>query len=328
MALLDLPGLAAAGQGALAIGEQQGVEGGSVTVAPEVPLIAVGGEVPAVPQMVPEVQRRGGTAVRHRKGLLHMEGPGLPVRPQAAVVEDPVGDIGVLLDLRDHQPRADGVEGAGGDEEHVSRLHGHLPQHLRQGAVGDAAGELLQADLPVKAIVERSAGLGIQHHPHLRLAVLTLMLQGVGVGGVDLDGEVLFGVNELDEHGEVLEGFAGGPQGFLPGLVQPGAEGHPPVGSVRQHGGAVGVAGEDPRLGERIQAALDAEIGFQPLASPDIVLAGGYELISRHSKHLPKQNFLCFPSVPIIRENRPFVNGINPGRRCNDNALQIIAILL
>ena len=69
LALLDLPGLAAAGQGALAIGEQQGVEGRPVTVAPEVPLMAVGGEVPAVPQMLSEIQRRGGTAVRHRKGL-------------------------------------------------------------------------------------------------------------------------------------------------------------------------------------------------------------------------------------------------------------------
>ena len=68
------------------------------------------------------------------------------------------------------------------------------------------------------------------------------------------------------------------------------SEGEKPSGSV---------AGEDPRLGERIQAALDAEIGLQALAAPDIVLAGGDELISRHSKDVSLEQIPIGGSTPL-----------------------------
>ena len=49
-----------------------------------------------------------------------MEFPGLATFVQAAPVIDPVGGVGVLLDLEDQEPLANGVDASAGDEDRVA----------------------------------------------------------------------------------------------------------------------------------------------------------------------------------------------------------------
>ena len=59
----------------------------------------------------------------------------------------------------------------------------------------------------MKAVVEPCPRLGVQNIPGFGLALLAaLMGEGVLVGGMNLDGQVPRGVDELDEDGELGEG--------------------------------------------------------------------------------------------------------------------------
>ena len=100
------------------------------------------------------------------------------------------------------------------------------------------------------------------------------MGQCICVGGVDLYGEVLFRVNELDEHGKVFKFCAARPQRAWPRLCQILRQRLPGEGAVGQDRGTVRVAGEDPGFRQRVQFTMNAKIGFEALAAPDIVFAG------------------------------------------------------
>ena len=115
--------------------------------------MSVYGKIRAAAQMRAKVPLDGRTAIGHAEGLLHMELAGLAVGTQPSVIVDPVGDVGILLDLRDDQSGADGMEGSGLNKKHVPGLYGHTVQNLLQRPVLDPAGKLLPADLPFKTIV-------------------------------------------------------------------------------------------------------------------------------------------------------------------------------
>ena len=222
------------------------------------------------------------SALGHRQRLGYVQSTGLAVRAHAAVVVDPVGHVGILLDLGDHDALADGMQGAGGDEEHIALVHRGRVQHLGEGVVLDAALELLFADLMVKPIVQEGAGLAVQHVPHLGLAVLALVLQGILVAGMHLDGQVVLRVDELGQDGEILEPLAVGAQHALAVLLHVLGQGETCVRPVHDGGGAVLVAGEHPGLGQGVQLALDAKVGAQLLAAPDVILAFRLQFQNRH----------------------------------------------
>ena len=78
-----------------------------------------------------------------------------------------------------------------------------------------------------------------------------------------LNGQVLLGINQLCQNRELLElvavgAKAAGVRGNI--LCQRGA--------VGQIAGSVRVAGQYPRLCQRVKVALDAEIGAQAVAAP------------------------------------------------------------
>ena len=139
------------------------------------------------------------------------------------------------------------MEGAGGDEEAVALVHRHGVQHVGQGVILNAAFKLLLADLMGEAVVEGGTRLCFQHIPHLGLAVLVLVLQSVFIGGVHLNGQVFFGINELCQNGELTELFAVGAKaaGMSVDVLLEG-------GAVRQIAGAVRVTGQHPRLAQGV----------------------------------------------------------------------------
>ena len=107
---------AAGYQGPRSSGDQKGVEGIPAANGLEGPVTAVHGEIGALPQVGTEGGRLRRSEAGDIQGLVHMEGTGLPVGTGPVVVEDPVGNVGILLNLRDDQSGADGVKRPGGDD--------------------------------------------------------------------------------------------------------------------------------------------------------------------------------------------------------------------
>ncbi len=167
-----------------------------------------------------------------------------------------------------------------GIKKAVALVYGHGVQDLGQGVIFDAFRKLLFGDFVRKAVVEIRARHAVQHIPHLGFAVLVFVFQRVVVGRVYLNGQVLAGVDELCQDRELLKFCAVRAQGF-------GVRGHVvrqrrAVGQIAR---AVRVAGQHPRFGQRFKVALDAEIGAQAAAAPQIILAARGQFQNCHTVH-------------------------------------------
>ncbi len=84
--------------------------------------------------------------LRHVKCLADVQLTGFPVLSEPPVVIDTVGDIRVLLNLRDQDSLPDRMQRAGLNEEDVAFLYRRGVKHLLQCVVMDTALELLTAD--------------------------------------------------------------------------------------------------------------------------------------------------------------------------------------
>lgn len=161
------------------------------------------------------------------EGLGDVELAGFAVEAVAVPIEDAVGGVRVLLDFVDEEAGTDGVEAAGGDEDGVAGDGEKGVDVIGDGAVGDGVFEVGTGGAVFEADVEACAGIAIGDVPHFGFG---LAVEGRGeVGGwVDLDGEVVAGVEDFDEDGkagvlavaiaeefravvepEVVEGFSG-----------------------------------------------------------------------------------------------------------------------
>ena len=162
------------------------------------------------------------------------------------------------------------MQRAGRNKEAVTLVHRHGVQHLGQGVILDALLKLRLGDFMVKAIVQEGTRLTVQHIPHFGLAVLMLVFQRVLVGGVYLNGQIVLCVNELCQDWELFKLLAVGAKAARVGghIVRQRC-------AVRQIAGTVRVAGKHPRLGQRVQIALDAKVTAQAAAAPQVILAAG-----------------------------------------------------
>ena len=131
-----------------------------------------------------------------------MEFPGAAVRSGTVVVVDPKGEVAGLLDFVDHHAPAEGVDGAGGHQDDVAgtdgeELNGVFDAVVVNGfdkggfvnAVFQAAGDL--------------AVVGAEDVPGLHFSEFSQFpFSGIAIVRVNLDGEVLPGVQEFDEEGQ------------------------------------------------------------------------------------------------------------------------------
>ena len=213
-----------------------------------------------------------GDPVRHGQRLLDMQVPFLPVLPHSPVIIDPVSDIGILLDLRDQDILPDGVDGPRLDEEHIPFLHRDFVEHFCQCIVPDPLCELLPADLPLEPVIEKGSRSGFHYIPHLCLSVLAFIFQRISIVRVDLDGQVLLRVDELDEHRKIPEPpavlpedpFSFCPDIFFQRLSRPGA--------FRDHGLPVRMAGEFPGLCQDLPVVFFVVSFYKPVSSPEVIL--------------------------------------------------------
>ena len=146
---------------------------------------------------------------RHKVGncqrLLNMQIAFPSVLSYPSVIIHTVGDIGVLLNLRNQDILSDGVERAGFDEQHIPLLHRDCVQHLKQRVFPDAAFKLGGTDFLAKSVIQKRILPGIHDIPHFCFPILSLMRQRIPVIRMHLNGQVILCVNELDQNGEIPE---------------------------------------------------------------------------------------------------------------------------
>ena len=140
LALLRPDGLAAAADLALAVKDQQREEGLRAARRRLRRGEQIDGKIVTAGKVSAEVRRgNAGGPARHVQRLRDVQGAGLSVGTEAAVVAHAVGHVAALLHLCHHDAAADGVDGARGDEHRVARLDIHAAQDLGKRVVRDAA---------------------------------------------------------------------------------------------------------------------------------------------------------------------------------------------
>ena len=122
----------------------------------------------------------------------------------AFVVVDAVGDVGGLLDFSQIATGSDGMDASGRDEETVALLDLILCQGIADGVVGYHLLILLRGELHLQTVIELGIGSRLHDIPHLRLTTRLALTVGYLVGRVYLDGQVLMGVDKLDQQGELI----------------------------------------------------------------------------------------------------------------------------
>ena len=139
-------------------------------------------------------------------GITCLEGvklTGLDIESEAVVVEEAVGDVGALLDLAYHDAAADGVDATGWNEEDIAGMDLMTSKDIDDGAILNAMCIVVLRDLLLETNEHGGTGVSLHDVPHLSLAKGAVALVGQLVVGMYLDGEVLCGIDKLDEEGQL-----------------------------------------------------------------------------------------------------------------------------
>ena len=146
------------------------------------------------------------------------------------------------------------MDTASGEVEDIAGVHFVLSQSIHDGAICHFAGILLGGELLLESRVDKRFWLGIDNIPHLRFAAFAMHAVSHVVVGVDLHAQVIFGVNELDEDGQLIivllsdglaeHGFGHLAYHLIQGIASPGA--------VGDDGRRVGDARDLPTLADMV----------------------------------------------------------------------------
>ena len=225
--------------------------------------------------------------------LFDVQLPLVAVLVAAAVVVQPVGDVGGLLHFADKAPRADGVYRPCRQEVGIPLLDGYAVQNLHQRIVRDAPAELPRRDVAVEPDIDAGVLVCVEDVPHLALAVLPLHRERVLVGGVHLDGQILLGVDELDHDGELLVPLRLPAQLIFADGFDIFGEGHARELALGDRRFPVRMGGKLPALGDDIHIAdvLVKDVAdLRP--APEVVLEHGLE---------PNEEFGLFAALMRVR---------------------------
>ena len=199
-----------------------------------------------------------------------MEGTGLAVGAEAPVIGHAVGGVRVLLHLGDEDPRPDGVERPCRDEKHISRMDRHLIADFRQGILLDVPAELPFGQPAVDPIDQPGSRLAIDDVPHLGLAVFPFHPGGIGVVRMHLDRQPVFGIDQLDEQGEIGEAGSPAAEGARPPFREGFRQGAAGQRAVSHYRRPVFMTGEDPCFCRGRALGGNPEIRQQARASPQV----------------------------------------------------------
>ena len=117
-------------------------------------------------------------------------------------VVEPVSDIRRLLYLEEQAAGTDGVDLTCREVKDIPPLGVVAVDVVHHSIALDQLSQLLRVRLPRPAGADGGIRSRVEEVPHLRLASRVLLLAGVVVVGMDLYGEILPRVDDLDEEGE------------------------------------------------------------------------------------------------------------------------------
>ena len=147
---------------------------------------------------------------------------------------------------------------------------------FQQVVLLDPAGEFLLGDLLVEAVIEEGVLAGIHDIPHFRLAVLAFILQGIAVVRMDLDGQVVPGVNEFDQNRKFTKSPAMGSQDIRTVQIDVFFKALSGKFAVGNDAGTVGMAGQFPGFRQDISLIIHVVLIDQTMAAPEIIFACRY----------------------------------------------------
>ena len=205
-----------------------------------------------------------------------MKFPFFAVFAHTIIIVETIGEVGILLNLSNQGTRTDGVNRTCFNKEQVVLLDGNALEITQQSAVCDGLPDFGLGAIMFQAVDQVGVLGGIQHIPHLALAVLAIfVLHGVGVIGMYLHRQVLFGIDELDQQGKLTVGMASAQifwmlsQNLGQGLTCKFPTGH--------HTGTVRMGGTLPGFSQRVKIDSLGKLVVEASAAPQIVFGGGFQ---------------------------------------------------
>ena len=196
----------------------------------------------------------------------------LAVQAHPPVVVDAVREIRSLLDFGDEASAADGMDTTGRKEEHVTGMHVVTGQDIGDGSVGHAPLIFFRCQLLAQAGIQAGARFRVHHIPHLGLPVaLPVAAERHRIVGMDLDGQVVPGVDELDQERELvpvplIDMLAH--ERFLEFLHEFG-DGPSAQGAVRNGGLMLPETGQFPTLTDMVQIGFNSFVAGDLFSAPD-----------------------------------------------------------
>ena len=136
-----------------------------------------------------------------------MQGARRAVAAEAIPVEQPESGVAALLDFSKYDAAADGVDGSGRQEDAIPRLGRERVEALLQGSRCEVVFQVGTSDAGFQPGVDPAGGPHFQDDPGFSFAGgFTAETDGLFVGRMDLDGQQITAVKELDQQRKPIAG--------------------------------------------------------------------------------------------------------------------------
>ncbi len=225
----------------------------------------------------------------------------LAVRSAPRIVVDAVRRIGILLDLREEDAAPDGMERARRNHDGIARLHLDAAHDVQEHVLLDAAAALLSRDLLLETVDDLRPRLSIEDVPHLHLAVLALVLEGVAVVGMHLHREIVVRVDELDQKREIrIARTVRAERSVRPFARDVRFQRQTRIRAVLDDALILLVARKLPALRDLRERRLSAVLRLEARAAPEVVLERRSKLHRVYHSIHPFSR-ACIPAVRMLR---------------------------
>ena len=140
------------------------------------------------------------------------------------IIIQTIRDIGILLDLRQQNSTADGVNGSARDIKNVAGANGDFLQQRCDGTLIQRLFECFLCHGFSQTVIDIGTLSTTQDIPHFAFSGFFTVFMRHRVIGMDLNGERLRGINPFDQQGKIMHIPAVFSQQIFVGLHQKGAQ--------------------------------------------------------------------------------------------------------
>lgn len=137
--------------------------------------------------------------------FFNMELSRFAVFSQTIVIIESIGEIGVLLNLNDCDTFSDSMNRSALNEVNFSFFDGEEVKLREDGSIFQSLFDLLSRGVFFQADIKSASLLCFKNIPHLGLSEAVLVLQGIFIIWMNLNGEIVSAVNQFDQDREERE---------------------------------------------------------------------------------------------------------------------------